>query len=100
MAFTGLKGKLLLIHSLTIKLGKRIGSATKRRIHGSIHLIDTRCHRLPFLRHLNPHNNNDTVFDASTSYESPAIGRRVTTAVGGWRLAVGGGGGGGGGVKG
>nr|CAN82701.1 hypothetical protein VITISV_010840 [Vitis vinifera] len=53
MAFTGLKGELLLVHGLRIELRKRVRGATKGGVHGSIDLVQARRHRLPLLPH--PH---------------------------------------------
>lgn len=50
-AFTGLKGKLLLVHGLSVELRKRVSGAAEGGVHGPIHLVQAHRQRLPLLRH-------------------------------------------------
>lgn len=49
--FTGLKGELMMIDRLGIKLRKSICPCGKQWIQASIHLVQARSHRLPLLPH-------------------------------------------------
>ncbi|KAG6592203.1 hypothetical protein SDJN03_14549, partial [Cucurbita argyrosperma subsp. sororia] len=40
MTFSGLKRKLLVVHSLGVKLRERVGPAAKRGVHGPIYLVE------------------------------------------------------------
>lgn len=51
MAFTGLEGKLLVVHGLCVKLREGIGSAAEGGVHASIHLVEAGGHRLSLLPH-------------------------------------------------
>ena len=52
VAFTSLKGELLLVHGVGVKLREGVRGAAKRGVHGSIDLVEAGGHRLPLLPHL------------------------------------------------
>lgn len=52
VAFSGLKGELLVVHRLSIKLRKRVSGGAEGGVHAPIHLVQARGHRLPLLGHL------------------------------------------------
>lgn len=53
MAFTGLEGEFLLIHGMGVEMGEGVGGAAEGGVHGAIHFVEARSHRLSLLRHLN-----------------------------------------------
>ena len=52
VAFPGLKGELLVVHRLSIKLRKRVSGGAAGGVHAPIHLVQACGHRLPLLGHL------------------------------------------------
>lgn len=53
VAFTGLEGEFLLIHGMGVEMGEGVGGAAEGGVHGAIHFVEARSHRLSLLRHLN-----------------------------------------------
>uniref|UniRef100_A0A0A0K6C3 Uncharacterized protein n=1 Tax=Cucumis sativus TaxID=3659 RepID=A0A0A0K6C3_CUCSA len=51
VTFTGLKRKLLVVHSLGVKLGERVSRTAKRGVHGPIYLVEAGGDRFPLLGH-------------------------------------------------
>lgn len=51
VTFPGLERKLLMVHSLGVKLGERVGRTAKRGVHGPIYLVEAGSDRFPLLGH-------------------------------------------------
>ena len=58
VSVAGLEGVFLLSVGIGVEMRERIGGAAERGVHGAVHLVQTRCHRLPLLRHRPNGNGN------------------------------------------
>jgi len=51
VSFTGLEGEFLLIHGVRVEMREGVGGAAESWVHGAIHFVEARGHRLSLLRH-------------------------------------------------
>lgn len=51
MSFPGVEGELLVVHGVRVELREGVGGGAKRRVEGSIHLVEAGGDRLSLLRH-------------------------------------------------